>query len=127
MELLMVSRLRGRWGLMEDCCGGATPGQQGQPGLPGQFPVQVGGRPGQVAGHAGFSLCRDSRGFNPTQNQFKIDQNGQLVPLQPTQTGAVINSQTGGVQNSPLPGQPQQQGQPGMGFGGNGLAMNPGE
>jgi hypothetical protein len=92
-----------------------------QAGMPGQFPMQGGqaGAPG-----AGFPLPGQP-GFNPSQNQFKIDQNGQLVPLQPTQTGAVINSQTGGVQNSPLPGQPQQQ-QGGSGFAPSGLATNPG-
>ena len=70
---------------------GQMPGQiPGQPGVPGQ--------PGMVGG---FPLPGQP-GFNPTQNQFKIDANGQLVPVTPTQTGAVINSQNGGVQNTPL-------------------------
>jgi hypothetical protein len=79
---------------------GMMPGQQ--PGQPG-FPVQ----PGTAGG--GFPLPGQP-GFNPTQNQFKIDANGQLVPIQPTQAGAVINSQTGGMQNTPLSApQPGQQ------------------
>jgi len=94
---------------------GQTPGQ-----LPGQpFPGQAGGQfPGQAVGQngfpgqpgtpgAGFPLPGQP-GFNPTQNQFKVDANGQLVPIQPTQTGAVINSQNGGVQNTP--GTPPQPG-----------------
>ena len=81
------------------------PGAPGQPGMPGGFPL-----PGQP-------------GFNPTQNQFKIDANGQLVPVTPTQTGAVINSQTGGVQNTPL-GAPPSGGinAPGINPAGNGIA-----
>lgn len=68
---------------------GQTPGQPGMPGMPGQGMIGAFPLPGQP-------------GFNPTQNQFKIDPNGQLVPVTPTQTGAVINSQTGGVQSTPL-------------------------
>lgn len=49
---------------------GQMPGQPGQPGLPGMMPGQF-PLPGQ-------------QGFNPTQNQFKVDANGQLVPFQPT-------------------------------------------
>ena len=71
---------------------GQTPG--------GQIPGQAGSGNGAVGG--GFPLPGQP-GFNPTQNQFKIDANGQLVPITPTQTGAVINSQTGGVQNTPAP------------------------
>jgi len=94
---------------------GQTPGQPGQtPGQPGQpgFPVQQPGTGG------GFPLPGQP-GFNPTQNQFKIDANGQLVPIQPTQAGAVINSQNGGVQNTPAPAQ-----QPGGGV--NLPGMSPG-
>jgi hypothetical protein len=89
--------------------GQATPGQPGQ--LPGQAAGQLPGLPGQAQGQqpGGFPLPGQP-GFNPTQNQFKVDANGQLVPIQPTQTGAVINSQTGGVQNTPAPTQ-----QPGVG------------
>ena len=95
--------------------GQATPGQPGQPG--GQFPGQLPGQPGQPGGAVGFPLPGQP-GFNPTQNQFKIDANGQLVPITPTQTGAVINSQNGGVQNAPLGGQPQPQQQPAPSPGG---------
>jgi hypothetical protein len=94
---------------------GLNPGQAGQvPGQPG-FP----GQPGTAVG--GFPLPGQP-GFNPTQNQFKIDANGQLVPVTPTQTGAVINSQSGGVQNTPLPAQ-QPTMQP---TGINGPGMSPG-
>jgi hypothetical protein len=88
--------------------GQAMPGQPGQ--LSGQLPGQVAGQiPGQTgfqpgAPGGGFPLPGQP-GFNPTQNQFKVDANGQLVPITPTQTGAVINSQTGGVQNTALPAQ----------------------
>jgi len=75
--------------------GQVTPGQTGVAGQPGM--------PGQV-GAPGFPLPGQP-GFNPTQNQFKVDSNGQLVAINPTQTGAVINSQAGGVQNTPLPAQ----------------------
>jgi hypothetical protein len=75
-------------------------------GLNGQMPGQIPGQiPGQPGGVGSFPLPGQP-GFNPTQNQFKIDANGQLVPVTPTQTGAVINSQTGGVQNAPLGGPP---------------------
>jgi hypothetical protein len=81
---------------------GQMPGQMlGQ--MPGQMPGQT-GQPGQQGMPGGFPLPGQP-GFNPTQNQFKIDANGQLVPVTPTQTGAVINSQAGGVQNTPLGGQ----------------------
>jgi hypothetical protein len=72
-------------------------------GLLGQIAPGQNGMPGQGGG-GGFPLPGQP-GFNPTQNQFKIDANGQLVPIAPTQTGAVINSQNGGVQNTPLPAQ----------------------
>jgi hypothetical protein len=92
--------------------GTGQPGQiNGQPpsgavgfngGLMGQRPGLAPGQvPGQVPGAGGFPLPGQP-GFNPTQNQFKIDANGQLVPVTPTQTGAVINSQTGGTQNTPV-------------------------
>ena len=91
---------------------GGLPGQiPGQ--MPGQMPGQIPGQPvfpgqtgfpqGGLQGPTGFQLPGQP-GFNPTQNQFKIDANGQLVPIAPTQTGAVINSQTGGVQNTPTQG-----------------------
>ncbi len=79
---------------------GGLPGQQPQGGVQGGFVPPQGG---------GFPLPGQP-GFNPTQNQFKIDANGQLVPIAPTQAGAVINSQNGGVQNTPQPGQPQPTG-----------------
>jgi hypothetical protein len=95
-------------------------------GLLGQTPP---GQPGQIAGQTGFPVQQPGTGggfplpgqpgFNPTQNQFKIDANGQLVPIQPTQAGAVINSQNGGVQNTPAPAQ-----QPGGGV--NLPGMSPG-
>ncbi len=108
---------------------GGLPGQAPAQGFPGQFPGQaqngapngmpgvpgVPGAPGGI-GAGGFPLPGQP-GFNPTQNQFKIDGNGQLVPVTPTQTGAVINSQTGGVQNTPAPG-----GATGLNSAGNGLA-----
>jgi len=57
---------------------GQTPGQGGVAGgQPGTFPLA--GQPG----------------FNPIQNQFKIDANGQLVPVTPTPTGQVNNAQAG--------------------------------
>ncbi len=109
--------------------GQAMPGQPGQnpgqqPGQPftGQLPGQNPGQPGGAAG--GFPLPGQP-GFNPTQNQFKIDANGQLVPIQPTQTGAVINSQTGGVQNTPAPAQqPAGINAPGMSPGNSVGAQN---
>jgi hypothetical protein len=73
--------------------GAPMPGMPGMPGVPGQ--------PGQPG--AGSFPLPGQPGFNPTQNQFKVDANGQLVPVTPTQTGAVINSQMGGVQNTPAP------------------------
>jgi hypothetical protein len=89
--------------------------------MPGQMPGQT-GMPGQPGMAGGFPLPGQP-GFNPTQNQFKIDANGQLVPVTPTQTGAVINSQTGGVQNAPL-GAPPSGGinAPGINPAGNGIA-----
>jgi hypothetical protein len=94
--------------------GTGQPGQPGQPtgqppsgavgfngGLMGQTPgLAPGQMPGQLPTPGGFPLPGQP-GFNPTQNQFKIDANGQLVPVTPTQTGTVINSQTGGTQNTP--------------------------
>jgi hypothetical protein len=87
---------------------GGLPGQPlpGQPGQPGQ---QLGGQP------VGIPLPGQP-GFNPLQ--MKVDANGQLVPVAPTQTGAVINSQTGGVQNTPQPGGINA---PGMNPNGNGI------
>jgi hypothetical protein len=82
--------------------GGLLGQVQPQNGQNGGVPIP--GMPGQLGSGGGFPLAGQP-GFNPTQNQFKIDSNGQLVPVQPTQTGAVINSQTGGVQNTPLPSQ----------------------
>jgi len=104
---------------------GQTPGQApGQPGFQGQpFPGQP-VQPGQAATGAGGFPLPGQPGFNPTQNQFKIDANGQLVPVTPTQPGAVINSQTGGVQNTPVATQ-QPSGainSPGMNPAGNGVA-----
>jgi hypothetical protein len=90
--------------------GQPIPGQPGQPGG-GQF---LGGQP------PGIPLPGQP-GFNPTQ--MKVDANGQLVPVAPTQTGAVINSQTGGVQNTPFPAQqPGGINAPGMNPAGNGIA-----
>jgi hypothetical protein len=95
--------------------GQMTPGQSGVPGQPGM--------PGQV-GAPGFPLPGQP-GFNPTQNQFKVDANGQLVAINPTQTGAVINSQAGGVQNTPLPAQqPPPFSAPGMSAGNTPAAQN---
>jgi hypothetical protein len=79
------------------------------------------GVPGGTGGPGGFPLPGQP-GFNPNQNQFKIDANGQLVPVTPTQTGAVINSQTGGVQNTPVPGQQPASGPNGINTAGNSLA-----
>jgi hypothetical protein len=87
--------------------------------MPGQMPGQN-GMPGQP-GMAGSFPLPGQPGFNPTQNQFKIDSNGQLVPVMPTQTGAVINSQTGGVQNAPLSGSGGINA-PGINPAGNGIA-----
>jgi hypothetical protein len=119
----------------------ANGGPTGQPpsgavgfngGLLGQMPNQIAGQmqgqagyppqpniPGQMGG-TGVPLPGQP-GFNPLQNQFKIDSNGQLVPVTPTQTGAVINSQTGGVQG--VPTDPTQQ--TGVGSGINAPGMNP--
>jgi hypothetical protein len=92
------------------------------PGLPGQQPGQQPGQPGMPGQPmvGGFPLPGQP-GFNTTQNQFKIDANGQLVPVTPTQTGAVINSQNGGVQNTQL-GAPPVGGinAPGINAAGNG-------
>jgi hypothetical protein len=104
--------------------GGLLGQMPGQPGMPGQMPGQPGmpGAPGQPGMPGSFPLPGQP-GFNPTQNQFKIDTNGQLVPVTPTQTGAVINSPTGGVQNTPL-GAPPSGGinAPGVNPAGNGIA-----
>jgi hypothetical protein len=102
---------------------GGLPGQVPAQGFPGQFPGQAGmpGVPGGTGGPGGFPLPGQP-GFNPNQNQFKIDANGQLVPVTPTQTGAVINSQTGGVQNTPVPGQQPASGPNGINTAGNSLA-----
>jgi len=96
-------------------------------GLLGQTPGQPGQFPGQIAGQTGFPVQPGSAGggfplpgqpgFNPTQNQFKIDANGQLVPIQPTQTGAVINPPSGGVPNTPVAAQ-----QPAGGIGVPGMS-----
>ncbi len=103
---------------------GQMPGQIPGQVMPGQvMPGQV--MPGQVPGQPGSFPLPGQPGFNPTQNQFKIDANGQLVPVTPTQTGAVINSQTGGVQNTPAPlGAPPLGGMnaPGINPAGNGIA-----
>ncbi len=99
---------------------GFNGGLNGQ--MPGQImPGQV--MPGQVPGQPGSFPLPGQPGFNPTQNQFKIDANGQLVPVTPTQTGAVINSQNGGVQNTQL-GAPPMGGinAPGINPAGNGIA-----
>jgi hypothetical protein len=81
---------------------GFNGGLNGTP-LPGQAPG-INGQPGAMAAPNGFPLPGQP-GFNPTLNQFKIDANGQLVPITPTattQAQQAINSQTGGVQNTPL-------------------------
>jgi len=100
------------------------PGQQ-QGQFTGQLPGQLPGQPGVPQQGGAFPLPGQP-GFNPTQNQFKIDANGQLVPITPTQTGAVINSQTGGVQNTPLPAQqpPSGTSAPGMSPGNSVGAQN---
>ncbi len=69
---------------------GQNPGQ-GQPGMPGQTPA-----PGA------FPLPGQP-GFNPNQNQFKVDANGQLVPFTPTQP-AQNTPQAAGSQNPGTPG-----------------------
>jgi hypothetical protein len=107
---------------------GFNGGLLGQPG-PGQQQGQFAGQlPGQtgVPQQGGAFPLPGQPGFNPTQNQFKIDANGQLVPITPTQTGAVINSQTGGMQNTPLPAQqpPSGTGAPGMSPGNSVGAQN---
>lgn len=100
---------------------GGLPGQaMGGPGgqqFPGQFPGGPNGAPG-VGGAGGFPLPGQP-GFNPTQNQFKIDANGQLVPITPTQTGAVSNPQPGMTPNAPSPG--QQTGVAGVNNAGNSI------
>ena len=101
---------------------GFNGGLNGQ--MPGQMPGLI-GMPGQPGMVGGFPLPGQP-GFNPTQNQFKVDASGNLVPVTPTQTGAVINSQTGGVQNTPTPfGAPPAGGMnaPGNPVG-NGAAQN---
>jgi hypothetical protein len=107
---------------------GFNGGLLGQPiaGQPGQVAGQPVGQPfmpGQPGAPTGSFPLPGQPGFNPTQNQFKVDQNGQLVPIVPTQTGAVINSQTGGMQNSPLP---MQQAPPANALGGLGMTPSPG-
>jgi hypothetical protein len=99
---------------------GQMPGQMpGQPGFPGQ-PGQGQPLPGQAGTGAGGFPLPGQPGFNPTQNQFKIDANGQLVPITPTQPGATNNSPTGAVQNMPLPAQPPSgMNSPGMNPAGN--------
>jgi hypothetical protein len=72
---------------------GQTPGQVGVNGQPG-IPMQ-GGAPGTP----GAFPLPGQPGFNPTQNQFKIDANGQLVPVTPTLPGqAPVGSQQAGSQ-----------------------------
>ena len=69
-------------------------------GLPGQIPGQN--------GQAGMMPFPGQPGFNPNQNQFKIDANGQLVPIPPNQ-----------------PGLPQIPGQPAAGGGFQAPGSNP--
>jgi hypothetical protein len=73
---------------------GFNPGQPTFPGQPG-VGVQGGIQPNGIT-------LPGQPGFNPNQNQFKVDANGQLVPIT-TQPGQVVNSQTGGVQPTPNP------------------------
>jgi hypothetical protein len=61
--------------------------------LLGQTPGQTNGQGGAVTGQGGGFPLPGQPGFNPTQNQFKIDANGQLVPVTPTPTGQVNNAQ----------------------------------
>ncbi|MGA3189550.1 MAG: hypothetical protein ABSF22_20785 [Bryobacteraceae bacterium] len=93
------------------------PGANGQPAFPGQ-----GGAP------AGAFPLPGQPGFNPTQNQFKIDANGQLVPVTPAQPGQVSGTQpAAGSQpfgSQPQPSQPVSQQAFGAQTGGNGV--NPG-
>ena len=91
-------------GLLGQTPAGQT-GMNGQGGVPIQPGMTIqGGAPG--AG-GGFPLPGQP-GFNPMQNQFKIDGNGQLVPVTP---GQVNNAQTGQNQNTAQPsyGQPYVQ------------------
>ena len=77
---------------------GFNGGLLGQNPAQGQFPGQP-GLPGQVPGPGSFPLPGQP-GFNPNQNQFKVDANGQLVPFTPTQTAQ--NGQQGtGAAGSP--------------------------
>jgi hypothetical protein len=80
-------------GLLGQTPAGQAPGQVGANGQPG-IPMQ-GGAPGTP----GAFPLPGQPGFNPTQNQFKIDANGQLVPVTPTLPGqAPVGSQQAGVQ-----------------------------
>ncbi len=85
---------------------GFNGGQLGQ--NPGLIPGQMGGngQGGVVTGQAGAPglVLPGQPGFNPLQNQFKIDSNGQLVPVTPPQPGQAANAQTGQT-----PGQPYVQ------------------
>lgn len=113
--------------------GTAPTGQppSGAVGFNGGLPGQTTGQNGQPGGTPGFPLPGQP-GFNPAQNQFKVDANGNLVPVQPPQPGVAnpngvnpnggINpngglNPNGGIQNA---GAPQQ---PAAGMGGPG--MNP--
>ena len=71
-------------------------GFTGSPGLPNALPNGV--PPQQNTG--AFPLPGQP-GFNPTQNQFKVDANGQLVPITPPQPGQAVAFQNGAPAGTP--------------------------
>jgi hypothetical protein len=81
-------------------------------GLLGQSPGQTGGQGGVVGGQPGTFPLAGQPGFNPVQNQFKIDANGQLVPVTPTPTGQVNNAPVGQAPAAQPYVQPPVAGQP---------------
>jgi hypothetical protein len=97
-------------------------GQVGQNGQPGG-PVQGTG--------VGFPLPGQP-GFNPMQNQFRVDANGQLIPVTPPQPGQVNPNpvQTGQAAQpyvqAPQPGQAVGASPFGPQAGGGSNAVNPG-
>jgi hypothetical protein len=97
---------------------GQTPGQQGAIGQTG-IPFQ-GGAPGT----GGAFPLPGQPGFNPTQNQFKIDANGQLVPIVAPQPGQVSNIQVGVAPGQQAGSQPVTSQPFGAQPGGN--SVNPG-
>jgi hypothetical protein len=84
----------------------AAPTATGQPpsgavGFNGGLLGQQTANGGQAPAAGGAFPLPGQPGFNPQQNQFKIDQNGQLVPIVPAQPGQQTAQNNGNGQQPP--------------------------